>query len=208
MRAVTQTRALETRERIVRTAVGLFALKGFHDTKVEEIQRKAEVSSGAFFHHFQSKDDLGFAVIDRHMEKRRQLLDQIEQELPQSKDEGPLTAVFRRLDAIVEMLKRRQHTKGGCIIGNLSTALSDTHEAFRDRLARCFDEMAQEFLPHLEAAARQRGLTQRSQCRNLARYIVSVIEGAIMQARTHRDTTLPACQFNYLKEYLKKALEG
>ena len=75
MRAVTQPRALETRERIVRTAAGLFALKGFHDTKLEEIQRTAEVSSGAFFLHFQSKDDLGFAVIDRHMEKRRQLLD-------------------------------------------------------------------------------------------------------------------------------------
>jgi hypothetical protein len=68
--------------------------------------------------------------------------------------------------------------------------------------------MSQEFLPHLETAARQRGLTQRSQCRNLARYIVTVIEGAMMQARTNRDTTLPTCQFGYLKEYLKKALDG
>jgi len=208
MRAVTQPRALETRDRIVQTAAGLFALKGFHDTKLEEIQRTAEVSSGAFFHHFQSKDDLGFAVIDRHMEKRRQLLDQIEQELPPSKDEGPLTPVFRRLDAIAEMLKRRQHTKGGCIIGNLSTALSDTHEAFRSRLAACFDEMAQEFLPHLEIAARQSGLMQRSQCRNLARYIVTVIEGAIMLARTHRDPKLAACQFDYLKQHLEKTVNG
>lgn len=208
MRAVTQPRALETRERIVRSALGLFALKGFHDTKLEEIQRKARVSSGAFFHHFHSKDDLGFAVIDRHMENRRQVLDQIEQELPPSRDDGPLIPVFRRLDAIAEMLKRRQNKKGGCIIGNLSTALSDTHEAFRNRLARCFDEMAQEFLPYLEIAAMQRGLTPRSECRNLARYIVTVIEGAIMQARTHRDLQMPVCQFDYLKEYLKKSLVG
>jgi TetR/AcrR family transcriptional regulator, transcriptional repressor for nem operon len=208
MRDVKQPRALATRERIVRTAAGLFALKGFHDTKLEEIQRTAEVTTGAFFHHFQSKDDLGFAVIDRHMEKRRQLLDQIEEELPASHDAGLLTPVFRRLDAIAEMLKRRQHIKGGCVIGNLSTALSDTHEAFRVRLAECFDEMAQEFVPHLEAAARQRGVAQRGQALNLAKYIVTVIEGAIMQARTYRDAKLPAGQFAYLKDQLKKSLDG
>ncbi len=106
------------------------------------------------------------------------------------------------------MLARRQHIKGGCIIGNLSTALSDTHEAFRDRLAKCFDEMAKEFVPHLKPAARQRGVTQRSQSLSLARYIVTVIEGAIMQARTHRDTKLPARQFAYLKEHLKNSLDG
>jgi hypothetical protein len=75
-------------------------------------------------------------------------------------------------------------TTGGCIIGNLSTELSDTHEAFRDRLAECFDEMAQEFLPHLEAAARQREVSQRRLPRSLAQYIVTVIEGAIMQPGT------------------------
>ena len=37
---------------------------------------------------------------------------------------------------------------------------------------------------------------------------ITVIEGAIMQARTHRDTKLPACQFDYLKEHLKKAVDG
>src|SRR5271170_974206 len=99
MRDVKQSRALATRERIVRAAAGLFALKGFHDTKLEEILRMAEVTTGAFFHHFQDKDDLGFAVIDRHMEKRRQLLDQIEQELPADTEESLLVPVFRRLDA-------------------------------------------------------------------------------------------------------------
>ena len=38
----------------------------------------------------------------------------------------------------------------------------------------------------------------------LARYIVSVIEGAIMMARTLRDADLPACQFAYLKQHLEK----
>jgi TetR/AcrR family transcriptional regulator, transcriptional repressor for nem operon len=133
----------------------MFALKGYHDTKLEEVRHAAKVTTGAFFHHFGSKKDLGFAALDRHMEKRRQELEQIEQGMPPPPDEAPLDRVFRRLDAIVELVRRREHRKGGCIIGSFSTVLADTHGAFRERLADCFDEMAREFLPDLEAAARQ-----------------------------------------------------
>src|SRR5437879_3169229 len=126
MKAVYQPRALATREKILQAAGRLFALKGYHDTKLDEVRHAAEVTTGAFFHHFGSKEDLGFAVLDRHMEKRHQELEQIEQEMPPPADEAPLDRVFRRLDAIAELVRRREHTNGGCIIGNLSTALADT----------------------------------------------------------------------------------
>jgi hypothetical protein len=91
--------------------------------------------------------------------------------------------------------------------GNMSTTLSDCHDGFRKRLAECFDEMAQEFRPHLEAAARQGRVTRRANTSELARYVVTVIEGAIMQARTLGDAKLLPRQLAYLKEHLKKCLE-
>ncbi len=117
------------------------------------------------------------------MENRRQLLQEIEKTLPLPNEADPLQRVFLRLDAIQEMVRRRERGKGGCIIGNLSTALSDCHDGYRKRLAECFDEMAQEFRPHLDAAARSLRPTRRPDTRDLARYIITVIEGAIMQAR-------------------------
>src|ERR1700686_3351280 len=199
MKDVKQPRAVETREKILQAAANLIALKGYHDTKLEEVLDTAQVTKGAFFHHFRDREDLGFAVLDWHMDHRRQMLDAIEQELPLAKQADPLQKVFRRLDAIQEMVRRREGRKGGCIIGNLSTALSDCHDGFRKRLAGCFDEMAQEFLPHLEAAARQGRVTRRTNTTELAQYIVTVIEGAIMQARTLGDATLLPRQLAYLK---------
>jgi TetR/AcrR family transcriptional repressor of nem operon len=207
MKAVQQPRALETREKILSAAARLLALKGYHDAKLEEVLDAAQVSKGAFFHHFHDREDLGFAVLDWHMDRRRQLLDAIEQEWPLAEEAGPLQQVFRRLDAIQEMVRRRAGCKGGCIIGNMSTALSDCHDGFRKRLAECFDEMAREFLPHLEAAARKGRVTRRTNTRELARYIVTVIEGALMQARTLGDAKLLPRQLAYLKEYLRKCLE-
>ena len=207
MKNVKQPRALETREKILQAAARLFALKGYHDAKLEEVLDTAQVTKGAFFHHFRDREDLGFAVLDWHMDRRRQLLDAIEQELPPAKQADPLQHIFRRLDAIQEMVRRREGCKGGCIIGNMSTALSDCHDGFRKRLAECFDEMAQEFLPHLEAAARQRRVTRRANASELARYIVTVIEGAIMQGRTLGDANLLPRQLAYLKAHLKNCLE-
>jgi len=207
MKAVQQPRALETREKILSAAARLFALKGYHDAKLEEVLDTAQVTKGAFFHHFRDREDLAFAVLDWHMDQRRQLLDGIEQELPLAEHASPLQKVFRRLDAIQEMIRRRAGCKGGCIIGNLSTALSDCHDGFRKRLAECFDEMAQEFLPDLQEAARQGRVTRRTNTTELAQYIVTVIEGAIMQARTLGDAELLPCQMAYLKDHLKKVLE-
>jgi TetR/AcrR family transcriptional regulator, transcriptional repressor for nem operon len=208
MKDVKQPRALETREKILEAAARLFALKGYHDAKLEEVLDTAQVTKGAFFHHFRDREDLGFAVLDWHMDRRRQLVEAIEQELPLAGEAHPLERVFRRLDAIQEMVRRRERLTGGCIIGNMSTALSDCHDGFRKRLAECFDEMAQEFQPHLEAAARQRGVLRRTNAGDLARYIVTVIEGAIMQARTLGDAKLLPLQFALLKEHLKKKLDG
>jgi TetR/AcrR family transcriptional regulator, transcriptional repressor for nem operon len=208
MRDVKQPRALETREKILLAASGLFALKGYHDAKLEEVLNAAQVSKGAFFHQFRDREDLGFAVLDWHMGRRRQLLDAIEQEWPLAEHAEPLQKVFRRLDAIQEMVRRREGCKGGCIIGNMSTALSDCHDGFRQRLAKCFDEMAQEFVPHLEAAARQGRVRRRTNTNELARFIVTVIEGAIMQTRTFGDAELLPRQLTYLKAHLRNCLES
>jgi len=207
MRTPKQPRAIETRDRIIRKAGCLFSLKGFHDTKIGEIIKAAEVTSGAFFHHFGSKEDLGFAVIDSHMAWRRRTLDKIEERMFTESCDDPLQRVFRRLDAVSEMIiewfKRKE---GGCIVGNLCTALSDTHPAFRERLSKCFDEMAAEFEPHLTEAVLLYRPAQEVDTRQLSRYIVTVIEGAIMLSRTYAESDLVVRQFHMLKEYLKQSL--
>jgi TetR/AcrR family transcriptional regulator, transcriptional repressor for nem operon len=208
MRELKQARALATRSRIVGEAARHFALKGYHDTKLEEVFTGAQVTTGAFFHHFTSKEDLGFAVINSHMEKRRQDLERIEKRMRGSDiEDDPLRRLIRRLDAIQEMVRQREKRKGGCIIGNLSMALSDTHDAFRRRLAECFDEMALEFKPYLDAAVERYRPGHRLDTWALARYIVGIVEGSIMLARTRRDGHVMGQNFDFVKEHIKWLLQ-
>ena len=50
-------------------------------------------------------------------------------------------------------------------------------------------------------------MTRQTNASELARFIVTVIEGAIMQARTLGDAKLLPRQVGFLKEHLKKCLE-
>lgn len=208
MRTLTQLRAVATRDTIISEAARLFALKGYQATKLEEILRAAQVTTGGFFHHFRCKEELAFAVLRTHMEKRRALLEELERDLPPITSEDPLHPVFRRLDAVLEMVRRREHSSGGCVIGNLSTELSDTHEGFRQQLSACFEDMAGEFRPHLDAAVRQWPSGQTVDTGALSRYVVAVLEGSIMLARSHADLRVVEANFDYLKQYLRHSLEA
>jgi TetR/AcrR family transcriptional regulator, transcriptional repressor for nem operon len=52
-----------TRERMIAAARQLVLRQGFSATGVDQICREASVTKGAFFHHFESKDRLGEAIL-------------------------------------------------------------------------------------------------------------------------------------------------
>lgn len=53
-----ERRAAETRLRLFRTALQLFADRGFPNVKVEDITEAADVGKGTFFNYFESKDHI------------------------------------------------------------------------------------------------------------------------------------------------------
>lgn len=57
------------REKIIRSAIELFAGKGFHETKVDEIAERSGVAKGTIYLYFSSKEDLLVNSIDYIVEK-------------------------------------------------------------------------------------------------------------------------------------------
>lgn len=58
-----QGRAEATRQRIIDTAVDLFATRGYADTGLNDITAQAKVTTGAFYYHFASKEAVAVAII-------------------------------------------------------------------------------------------------------------------------------------------------
>src|SRR5690348_14921507 len=58
----------EIKERIFRTALQLFAKKGYVNTRVEEITAAADVAKGTFFNYFPTKEHLLVALSEHQQE--------------------------------------------------------------------------------------------------------------------------------------------
>lgn len=64
-----ERRTAETRERLFRSALDLFAKKGFAETTVEDITEAADVGKGTFFNYFPSKDHILLAFGEMQLAK-------------------------------------------------------------------------------------------------------------------------------------------
>ena len=67
-----ERRSADIRERLFRSALHLFAQKGFAETTVEDITKAADVGKGTFFNYFPSKDHILLAFSDMQLAKLEQ----------------------------------------------------------------------------------------------------------------------------------------
>lgn len=63
-----QQRSEETRARIIESAIKLFSARGYNAASVDDVCEEAGISKGAFYHHFESKQALFLALLDRWLQ--------------------------------------------------------------------------------------------------------------------------------------------
>jgi len=71
-----ERRTAETRERLFRAALDLFARKGFTETTVEDITEAADVGKGTFFNYFPSKDHILLAFGEMQLAKLQSAIEE------------------------------------------------------------------------------------------------------------------------------------
>ena len=85
-----------TRQDLMRSALRLFADRGFDQVTVEEIAADCEVSPRTFFRYFSSKEDALFAQSDRSLDRLIETLERQPAELP------PLEALRLAMQSLSE----------------------------------------------------------------------------------------------------------
>lgn len=98
-----QARAEATRQRIIDAAVGLFARSGYGGTGLNDITAAANVTTGAFYYHFASKEAVATTIIREGWPK---VVDVLERWLDPAK--AGLENVVVMTFALSDLLKRDQ----------------------------------------------------------------------------------------------------
>lgn len=169
-----------TRQRLLWSAFQQIYRCGFQGADLDAILEAAGVTKGALYHHFESKDALGRAVIEEVLVR-----------LTHDKWLKPLENVDDPIESLIAIVRstslRPADLRGGCPLNNLAQEMSPLDETFRKRLAKVFGDWQAGIARALEDGKR-RGLVRSDVSpREAATFLVAVYEGYLSLAKSSQD---------------------
>jgi AcrR family transcriptional regulator len=169
-----------TRERIVAAAASLIAERGASGTSLDDIRAATRASKSQLYHYFGDKRGLVQAAIDY------QSAAVLEAQVEALGAVGDWDDVERWADWMVAAVEDRGG-RGGCPIGTLAAALSDTDERFRAALSEAFETWRGAIGAAL-GRLRDRGLlAPDADLEALTTVTLAAIQGGLLLAKTSRE---------------------
>jgi TetR/AcrR family transcriptional repressor of nem operon len=169
-----------TRERLLQAASREIDRSGFQSAGIDTILAATNVTKGALYHHFKSKQALGYAIVDEIIAK-----------LVSDRWLRPMLGKGQPIDVLIGIVRRTpvrpEEVRVGCPLLNLAQEMSPLDEQFRKRLERLFLAWQQGV-----AALLRKGQSQGTVRRDLnsdeaASFLIAMLEGYVSLAKNAQD---------------------
>lgn len=169
------------REKLLQEGLKVVLSQGYGGASVRDIVRAAGVPQGSFTNHFSSKEAFAQEVLERYFSLVRGNIDKTlrDDSLPP----------FRRLRAWIDLqiaFLKKEDFRTGCLIGNFCIEASDQSAVIRRRLTEMFDDINESIVRCLKAAVDAGELPASTDVRELAGFVYSSWQGAILQSKVEQ----------------------
>lgn len=186
------------RTRLLEAAQDLIRLKGYAATTVDDICNAAQVTKGAFFHHFNNKDSLGVAAAAFWAETTSGFF----AAAPYHNPADPLDRVlayiaFRKAIIVGELAEFT------CLAGTMAQEVHASSRDICDACGRSIFGHAATLEADIEAARQDRGITGGWTAESLARHTQAVIQGGFVLAKAGNDPELARESLDHLDRYVR-----
>ncbi|MDY6893204.1 MAG: TetR/AcrR family transcriptional regulator [Chloroflexota bacterium] len=186
----------QSRTLIIAEATQVFSLKGFHATSVDEIARNVGMTKGAIYSHFDSKEGLCYAVLEK---AGKMIQDKV----------GPFVAgETHACDKLLAMIRgHRSYAEdrifqGGCLILNMSVEMDDMNEGLKEDLADRIRSWRQWIIRIVEEGKKRMEVRDEVDSDELATLIISTIMGAMAQFKMFSDLIFYDQTYTFFQRYL------
>jgi AcrR family transcriptional regulator len=185
-----------TRERLLQAAFREIHRSGFQSAGIDAILAATNVTKGALYYHFDSKETLGYAVVEEIVAKftRDRWLRPM---LSEGQPIDILIGVVRRIPA------RPKDVRAGCPLLNLAQEMSPLDEQFRKRLETIFLDW-QEGIATLLRKGQSQGTVRRDlNPDETASFLVAMVEGYATLAKNAQDPKVWKAGIRNIVEWLR-----
>jgi TetR/AcrR family transcriptional repressor of nem operon len=169
-----------TRERLLQAASREIYKLGFQSASLDTILAVAGVTKGALYYHFDSKEALGYAVVDELIAP--DVRGKWVRPLQGGKD--PIDALIGAVQGIPVL---PANVRGGCQLNNLAQEMSPLDAGFRKRLAIIFDAWREAVASTLREGQTHGSVRRDVQPAVAAGLLIAMVEGYASLAKNAQD---------------------
>lgn len=197
-----ETKKADTRTRIMNAATELVLENGFAGTTVDAIIEKTGVSKGAFFHHFSSKAELGYAIVKRYAEEDARHMQQTLE-----KAEGLADDPLQQLLIFVKLFEQEMETLDepypGCLYASYLQQSGLFDEQIMDLIRDSMLKWRSRVLDKLEEIVEVHSPRRQVDLESLADMLLVIFEGAFVLSQSLKEPQAVARQLSHYHSYLQ-----
>jgi AcrR family transcriptional regulator len=153
---------------------------GFQSASIDTILSATNVTKGALYHHFKSKEALGYAVVEEKIAK-----------LTRDRWLLPMQSEGNAIDILIGVVRRipasPQDVRAGCPLLLLSQEMSPLDEQFRKRLERIFVDWKEGIATLLRKGKSQGTVRRDLNPTEAASFLIATVEGYGTLAKNAQD---------------------
>ena len=169
-----------TRDLLLQAAFREIYRSGFQSAGVDAILAATNVTKGALYYHFDSKEALGHAVIEEIIG-------------PSLREKWlhPLRNGADPIETLIGIVRatsvRPEVVRAGCPLNNLAQEMSPLDEGFRKRLAKVFHQWQQGTAMALRKGQSQGRVRRDLDPEGTASFLIAMYEGYVVLAKNAQD---------------------
>lgn len=192
----------KTRAHILNAAFLEIYRCGYHGVGVRELASKADMTIGAFFHYFPTKNHVAHAIIDEIIHTGI-----LERWIK------PLAAYKNPLQGILKCFKNTfenwpdELVSLGCPLNNLTQELSASDEAIQEKTKAVLIDWIKKTKAHLKRAQDDGYLRKNVNIQELAEFIVTFQEGTFAMGKAMNDRRIFDSMYKNFKRHIDSVSE-
>jgi len=169
------------RELLLEAGARTLSKAGFNGCSVQDITDAAGVPRGSFYNHFESKEALGVAVLDRYWSEgacdRLRILSDV--------DVSPRHRLQTYFEQVTADMVGLDFTCG-CLVGNMAAELSDHSAAISAKISAILAGWSRRVSDCIREAQATDEIKTKADPDLLAAFVLNAWEGAVLRARIEK----------------------
>jgi TetR/AcrR family transcriptional repressor of nem operon len=193
----TSSKAERTRQYIIEKTAPVFNTKGFAGTSLNDLTEATGLTKGSIYGNFENKDEVALAAFDYNFEK---VTAYMKRKILASENAVERLLVYPQ---VYRDFLKIPFLQPGCPILNTSTEADDTHPMLRERAAAALAFWKKSIENQVKRGIERGEIKKDTRPAEVAVIIMSLIEGAIMQAKVTRKSADLKLAMDYLERMIR-----